>query len=42
MNREVYFLPMTAEMYHEYFKEYQHDLDLFIDKKSYTAYTYER
>ena len=41
MNTEVYLLPMTAEMYHEYFKEYQNDLDLYIDKTTYTLYTYE-
>ena len=41
MNTEVYLLPMTAEMYHEYFKEYQNDLDLYIDKDAYTPYTYE-
>ena len=38
----VYLLPMTAEMYHEYFKEYQNDLDLYIDKSAYTPYTYEK
>ena len=32
---------MTAQMYHEYFKEYQNDLDLFIDKEAYTTYSYE-
>lgn len=41
MKTEVYLLPMTAEMYHEYFKEYQNDLDLYIDKRAYTSYTYE-
>lgn len=41
MNAEVYLLPMTPEMYHEYFKEYQNDLDLYIDKSAYTAYSYE-
>lgn len=41
MNTGVYLLPMTAEMYHEYFKEYQNDLDLYIDKSTYQAYTYE-
>lgn len=35
MNTEVYLVPMTAEMYHEYFKEYQNDLDLYIDKNAY-------
>ena len=41
MNTGVYLLPMTAEMYHEYFKEYQNDLDLYIDKSTYQTYTYE-
>lgn len=41
MNTGVYLLPMTAEMYHEYFKEYQNDLDLYIDKGAYAPYTYE-
>ena len=41
MNTDVYLLPMTAEMYHEYFKEYQNDLDLYIDKSAYTSYTYD-
>ena len=40
MNEEVYLLPMTAEMYHEYFREYQNDLDLYIDKRAYAAYSY--
>ena len=41
MSEEVYLLPMTVEMYHEYFKEYQNDLDLYIDKAAYTAYFYD-
>lgn len=41
MNTGVYLLPMTAEMYHEYFKEYENDLDLYIDKDSWEAYVYE-
>lgn len=41
MNSDVYLLPMTAEMYHEYFKEYQNDLDLYIDKNAYTPYIYD-
>ena len=36
----VYLLPMTAEMYHDYFKEYQNDLDLYIDKQAYEPYVY--
>ena len=34
-------LPMTAEMYHEYFKEYQNDTDLYMDKSTYTPYVYD-
>ncbi len=41
MNSEVYLLPMTAEMYHEYFKKYENDLDLYIDKGTWEAYVYE-
>ena len=41
MSKRVYLLPMTAEMYHEYFKEYQNDLDLYIDKSAYTPYAYD-
>lgn len=36
----VYLLPMTAEMYHDYFKEYQNDLDLYMDKQAYEPYVY--
>ena len=41
MNTEVYLSPMTAEMYHAYFKEYENDLDLYIDKSTYAPYIYE-
>ena len=41
MDGEVYLLPMTAEMYHAYYKEYQNDPDLYIDKKNYTDYVYD-
>ena len=41
MNREVCLLPMTAEMYHAYFKEYQNDPDLYIDKNAYEVYSYD-
>ena len=39
--REIDLLPMTAEMYHEYFREYQNDLDLYIDKSAYVKYVYD-
>ena len=28
---------MTPEMYHRYFREYENDLDLYLDKDKYTA-----
>lgn len=40
MGPKVYLLPMTAEMYHDYFKEYQNDLDLYMDKQAYEPYVY--
>ena len=41
MNEEIFLLLMSAGMYHEYFKEYQNDLDLYIDKGAYTVYSYD-
>ena len=41
MSKKIYLLPMTAEMYHEYFKEYENDLDLYIDKEAYVSYSYD-
>ena len=41
MDREVWLQPMTAEMYHAYFKEYQNDPDLYLDPGAYTFYTYD-
>ena len=42
MHGDIHLLPMTAEMYHEYFREYQNDLDLYIDKAAYTVYSYDK
>ena len=33
---------MTPEMYHRYFREYENDPDLYLDKDKYTAYTYSK
>lgn len=41
MEREIRLVPMTANMYHEYYKEYQNDLDLYTDPSAYTVYTYD-
>ena len=32
--------PMTAEMYHDYLKEYENDPDLYLDKSRYEPYSY--
>ncbi|MBQ2921431.1 MAG: GNAT family N-acetyltransferase [Oscillospiraceae bacterium] len=37
----VRLVPMTAQMYHDYFREYQNDPDLYLDPRTYTAYTYD-
>ena len=42
MDTDIYLLPMTAEMYHAYFKEYQNDPDLYIDKSKFSPYAYEK
>lgn len=41
MDQEVWLKPMTAQMYHEYFREYQNDPDLHLDPGACTAYTYD-
>ncbi len=38
----VFLRPMTAEMYHAYFKEYRNDPDLYLDKREFHPYTYEK
>lgn len=42
MNTDICLLPMTADMYHAYFREYQNDMDLYIDKRTYVLYTYDK
>lgn len=41
MQAEACLVPMTAEMYHEYFREYQNDRDLYIDKSAFVPFTYD-
>lgn len=41
MSLEVALKPMTAEMYHAFFKEYENDMDLYLDKNDYFEYIYE-
>ena len=38
---DVRLVPMTAQMYHDYFREYQNDPDLYLEPEMYRAYTYD-
>lgn len=42
MIEEVSLQPMTYEMYHTFFKEYENDIDLYLDKNDYVTYCYEK
>ena len=33
--------PMTADMYHEFFRQYENDPDLYLDKAEFAAYVYD-
>lgn len=37
---EIYLKPMTPEMYHTYFKEYENDMALYLDKSEFYQYEY--
>lgn len=41
MKPEISLTPMTPEMYHAYFRNYQNDPDLYLDKTKYTDYVYD-
>ena len=40
MEEEILLKPMTAEMYHEFFQEYQNDMDLYLEKEEFFEYVY--
>ena len=40
MNGTVSLQPMTAEMYHAFYREYQNDPDLYLDKSQCAPYIY--
>lgn len=42
MSLEITLKPMTTEMYHAFFQEYENDMDLYLDKNDYFKYIYER
>ena len=37
---EIYLKPMTPEMYHAYFQEYENDMALYLDKSEFYQYEY--
>ena len=39
-SHKVRLIPMTPEMYHRYFREYENDPDLYLDKENYVPYSY--
>lgn len=41
MNDKVFLKPMTPEMYHEFFSEYENDPDLYLNKDEYFEYCYD-
>ena len=42
MNTEIKLKPMTPEMYHIFFLEYENDMDLYLDKNLFQEYVYEK
>ena len=42
MSIEITLEPMTAEMYHTFFQEYENDSDLYLDKSEYFEYIFEK
>ena len=41
MKSEITLKPMTDDMYHTFFREYQNDPDLYLNKRDYVPYVYE-
>lgn len=41
MEPEITLKPMTAQMYHAFFRDYQNDADLYPDKSEFREYTYD-
>ncbi len=42
MKTEITLTPMTPEMYYAFFKEYQNDMDLYLDKNDFFEYHYDK
>ena len=41
MKEEIKLVPMTPEMYHAFFREYQNDRDLYLDQSDFVEYQYD-
>lgn len=41
MDKTISLKPMTTEMYHAFFKEYQNDPDLYLNPQDFSEYRYE-
>ncbi|MCQ2536997.1 MAG: GNAT family N-acetyltransferase [Lachnospiraceae bacterium] len=41
MDKEIILLPMSDVMYHDFFREYENDEDLYLDKGQFKEYRYE-
>lgn len=37
---QIYLKPMTKSMYHEFFKEYENDIELYYNKSEFKPYVY--
>lgn len=42
MKKEITLKPMTPQMYHAFFREYENDPDLYLDKSEFVEYTYDQ
>ena len=42
MEKEILLKPKTPEMYHEFFQEYQNDMDLYLEKEEFFEYVYDK
>lgn len=42
MENSISLKKMTAEMYHTFFREYENDMDIYLDKNDYVEYIYDK
>ena len=41
MKKEITLKPMTPQLYHAFFREYENDPDLYLDKSEFAPYVYD-